>query len=236
MDKKEIERIVKEAFSLGRNTLAEPDAMEVLRLNSIPVPDFSVVKDVSAAIETAEKIGFPVVLKLVSPDLIHKSDVGGVAVGLKDGKDLESRWAQMILDVAFRNPSAMIEGFIIEKMAPKGVEVIVGGIKDEQFGPVVMFGAGGVAAELMRDVSFRLAPIDRDEAFEMMSETKGFPLLTGYRGDTVKDLNAVADVIIKLSGILEETDGIREIEINPLLVYDKGVLAVDARAILGFPG
>jgi len=233
MDKKEVERIVKEALSLGRLTLVEPDAMEVLRLNSIPVPDFSVVKDVSAAIETSEKIGFPVVLKLVSPNVVHKSEVGGVAVGLKDSNELVTRWAQMILDVADKNPSVMIEGFIIEKMAPKGLEVIVGGIKDEQFGPVVMFGAGGIAAELVRDVSFRLAPIDRDTAFEMMSETKCFPLLTGYRGETVKDLDAVADVLIKLSAILEETDGLREIEINPLLVYDKGVLAVDARAVLG---
>ncbi len=233
MDKKEIERVVKEAFSLGRNTLVEPEAMEVLRLNSIPVPDFRVVKDVNAAIETAEKMGFPVVLKLVSPDLTHKSDVGGVALGLKDGKEIESSWAQMILDVAFKRPSAMIEGFIIEKMAPRGLEVIVGGIKDEQFGPVVMFGAGGVTAELMKDVSLRLAPIDRNEAFEMMSETRGYPLLTGFRGNTMKDLDAVADTIIKLSEILEETDGIKELEINPLLVYERGVLAVDAMAVLG---
>ncbi len=232
MDKKEIEKIVKEALSLGRNMLIEPEAVEVLRLNHIPVPDLRVVKDVASAIEASMKIGFPVVLKAVSEDLPHKSEAGGVAVGIKDGKELESRWAQMILDIAFRNPAATIEGFIVEKMAPKGIEVIVGCVRDEQFGPVVMFGAGGIAAELVKDVSFRLAPVDRAEAFDMMGETKCFPLLTGYRGDTVKDLNAVADVIVRLSEILEESEGLREIEINPLLVYDKGVLAVDARAAL----
>ncbi len=233
MDKKEIERLVKEAFSLGRRTLVEPEAMEVLRLSSIPVPEFTVVKDVAGAIETAEKMGYPIVLKLVSPDIIHKSDLGGVAVGIRDSEDLQNKWAHMILNAAFANPTAMIEGFIIEKMVPVGFEVIVGAIKDEQFGPVVMFGLGGVTAELIKDVTFRLAPVDRNEAFEMMREIKGYPLLTGYRGETAKDLGAIADVIVKLPEILEETDGLKEFEINPLMVYDKGAIAVDARAILG---
>ena len=139
----------------------------------------------------------------------------------------------MLLRVADESPTAMIEGFMIEEQVPKGVEVIAGAVKDEQFGVVVMFGTGGVAVELMKDVSFRLAPIDRTEALEMMSEVKGFPLLTGFRGDTIKDVFAIADVLVKLAEIVEKTDGLKELEINPLMVYEEGVMAVDARARLG---
>ncbi len=233
MDKREIERLVKEAFSIGKKTLVEPEAKEVLRLSSIPVPRFQVAKDMNAAIEAALDIGYPLVLKLISPDITHKSDVGGVALGIKDAKELEEMWSQMILNVAEENPVAMIEGFLIEEMVPKGAEVIIGAIKDEQFGPVVMFGIGGIAVELMKDVSFRLAPISRQEAFEMMGEVKGFPLLTGFRGGTFKDLGAIADTLIKLAEIVSETDGLKELEINPLIVYEKGAIAVDARAVLG---
>src|SRR3990172_4972700 len=186
MDLAAIERIVKEAISLGRTVLVEPEAKEVLRLATIPVPRFRGVKDVNVA-----------------------------------------------MDVADEKPMSVIEGFIIEEMVPRGVEVIVGAIKDEQFGTTVMFGTGGIAVELMKDVSFRLGPLDKDSALEMMSEVKGFPLLTGYRGDTVKDIESVAEVMVKLSQIVEGTNGIKELEINPLMVYEKGVLAVDARATVG---
>lgn len=230
MDKMGIERIVNEAFSLGKKTLTEPEAKEILKLSSVNVPRFRVVKDVNGAIEAASEIGYPVVLKLISPDIAHKSDIGGVAVGLKNSGEIEDKWSQMILNVAEENPVAMIEGFLVEEMAPRGAEVIIGVVKDEQFGPVVMFGTGGVAVELMKDVSFRLAPLSREEAFEMISEVKGFPLLTGYRGAPVRDLDAIADVIMKLSGMVEKTEGIKEFEINPLIVYEKGAIAVDARA------
>lgn len=233
MDKRGIERLVKEAVSLGKKALAEPDAKEILRYCSVPVPKFQVVKDVNGAMEAAEKIGYPLVLKIVSPDIIHKSDIGGVAVGIPDAKEIELRWSTMILSVADENPTAMIEGFLIEEMVPKGVEVIVGAVKDDQFGTYVMFGTGGVSVELMKDVSFRLGPIDKDEALEMMGEVKGFPLLTGFRGSTYKDLDAVAEVIVKLSRTVEEIDGLKELEINPLIVYERGVMAVDARAVLG---
>ncbi len=232
MDKQGIERLVKEAVSLGRKTLVEPEAKEVLKLGSIQVPGFLVIKDVLAAVEGADALGYPLVLKIVSPDILHKSDVGGVALGLKNAGDLEEHWSTMILNVADRNPVAMIEGFMIEEMVPKGVEVIVGAIKDAQFGTVVMFGTGGISVELMQDVSFRLAPLDKDEAIEMIKEVRGFPLLEGYRGDSAKDIDAIADVIMKLANIVEEVGGIKELEINPLVVYEKGAVAVDARAVL----
>ncbi len=233
MVKRAIERIVKEALSLGEKALVEPEAKEVLKLSSIPVPRFQVVKDVRAAVEAAESIGYPVVLKVVSADIVHKSDIGGVATNIKTKEEIEHQWSTMLLRVADQSPLAMIEGFMIEEQVPKGVEVIAGAVRDEQFGVVVMFGTGGVAVELMKDVSFRLAPIDRTEALEMMSEVKGFPLLTGFRGDTIKDVFAIADVLVKLAEIVEKTDGLKELEINPLMVYEEGIMAVDARARLG---
>jgi acetyl-CoA synthetase (ADP-forming) len=232
MDVRSMERIVKETLSLGRKVLVEPEAKELLRLASFPVPKSRVVKDVTAALEAAREIGFPVALKLVSPDIIHKSDAGGVFLNIMNEKEIEEQWSSVILGVADDYPTALIEGFLIEEMAPRGAEVIVGAIRDEQFGPAVMFGIGGVTVELMKDVSFRLAPITREEAFEMMGEVKGFPILTGYRGQTIKDLGAIADALIKLGDIMGRVDGLKEFEINPLIVHERGAVVADARAVL----
>lgn len=228
-----IEKIVKEALSLGRNALVEPEAKAVIGLASIPVPRHRVVRDMTGALEAASSIGYPVALKLVSPDILHKSDIGGVALDIKDEVELEMNWSRMILGAAQEAPASVIEGFIVEEMAGKGTEVIVGGIRDAQFGPAVMFGLGGVAVELLKDVSFRLAPVSRDEALEMISEVRSFPLLTGFRGESHKDLDAIADVIMKVGSIMDGVNAIKELEINPLVVYERGALAVDARAVLG---
>lgn len=228
-----IEKIVKEALSLGRKTLVEPEAKAILSLASIPVPRHRVVRDMTGAIEAASSIGYPVALKLVSPDILHKSDIGGVALGIADAGALEASWSRMILGAADEAPSSVIEGFLIEEMAGKGAEVIVGGIRDAQFGPAVMFGLGGVAVEILKDVSFRLAPVTRDEALEMIAEVRSFPLLKGFRGESPRDLDAIADVIMKVGRIMDETGSIKELEINPLVVYERGALAVDARAVLG---
>lgn len=233
METDRMEKIVKEVMSLGRASLVEPEAKEILRLSSVPVPRFVLAKDMVEAIEASDKVGYPLVLKLVSPDLTHKSEVGGVALGIKNRAELEQKWSEMILTVADEIPTALIEGFLVEEMVPKGVEVIVGAIRDPQFGPVVMFGMGGVAVELMKDVSYRLAPVTREEAFEMMGEVKGFPMLTGFRGGTVKDLGSIAEVIMKVAGIIEKVDGLKELEINPLVVHERGAVAVDARGVLG---
>jgi len=232
MDLRAIERIVKEALSVGAKVLVEPEAKEVLRLASFTVPRSKAVKDVSAAIEAAREIGFPVALKLVSPDIIHKSDAGGVYLNIKDERELEEKWSCIILGIADDYPTALIEGFLIEEMVRSGAEVIVGCVRDPQFGPAVMFGIGGANVELMKDVSFRLAPVTREEAFEMMGEVKGFPTLTGFRGQTIKDLGAIADALIKLGEIVDSVDGLKELEINPLIVHERGALVADARAVL----
>jgi len=232
MDLHGIERLVKEALSLEKENLTEPEAKEILRLSGIAVPRFEVVKDVNVANEEGEKIGYPLVLKLVSPSIIHKSDVGGVKVGLKGPGEIEDAWSEMILRVADERPMATIEGFIIEEMVPPGVELILGATKDTQFGVTAMFGTGGVAVELMKDVSFGLAPMDEEAALKMMREVKGFPLLEGYRGGGACDIKAVARVLVTISKVVEATDGLKALEINPLIAYKEGVVAVDARAEL----
>lgn len=232
MDLRSIERIVKEALSVGRKVLVEPEAKEVLRLAGMTVPRSKVVKDVSGALDAASEIGFPIALKLVSPDILHKSEAGGIALDIKNEKELEVRWSEIILGVSDEYPTALIEGFLVEEMVRPGAEVIAGGIRDAQFGPAVMFGIGGTMVELMRDVSFRLAPLTREDAFEMMGEVKGFPVLTGYRGQTVKDLGAIAETLIRLSDIMGRVEGIKELEINPLIVHERGAIVADARAVL----
>jgi len=224
--------LIKRLRDEGIKSLVEPEVKEILRRYSIPVPEGRPVRELPDALEAAAGIGYPVVLKLVSRDVSHKTDVGGVALGLESAEELEGAWNDMLFEVSDRAPTARVEGFLVEKMAERGVEVIAGAVRDEQFGPAVMFGIGGVAVELMKDVSFRLAPVERDEAVSMIKELRGYPLLTGYRGAAPCDLDALADVIVKLSGILGAEDGMREIEINPLIAYGKGLIAVDARASL----
>jgi len=232
MDLRPMDRIVKEALSVGRKVLVEPEAKELLKLASFNVPRSKAVKDVSGAIEAAREIGFPVAMKLISPDILHKSDAGGVFLNVMDEKEVEEKWSMMILSVADDHPAASIEGFLIEEMVPPGAEVIVGAVMDPQFGPAVMFGIGGVTVELMKDVSFRLAPVTKEEAFEMMAEVKGFPVLTGYRGQTVKDLDAIAQALMKLGEIVGRVGGIKELEINPLIVHERGAVVSDARCVL----
>lgn len=231
MTKQEAKKIINDAVVAGRKSLLEPEALGVLKAWEIPVPEYVVVKDVDEAISAAKNIGCPVVLKVISADILHKTEAGGVKAGLKNEQDVKDAFNEMIFALSDDHPTALIEGFLIEKMADKGVEVIIGGIRDAQFGPAVMFGVGGVMVELLKDVSFRLAPVTKEECLEMIKEIKAYPLLTGYRGAEPCDIDAIADVIIKIGNIMSEMDDIKEMEINPLITYPDKVIAVDARVI-----
>ncbi|MEK6791884.1 MAG: acetate--CoA ligase family protein [Deltaproteobacteria bacterium] len=224
--------LIRETLGAGRRTLTEPETKTILRAYAIPVPRFEAVKDRETATVASASFSYPLALKVISRELTHKSEAGGVVLGIQNAKDIEDGLFEIMLNVADDAPQAIIEGFLIEEMAPRGVEVIVGALRDPVFGPAVMFGTGGLAVEILKDVTFALSPIDREDAFEMMNEVKGFGLLTGARGGGFKDLDAIADVIMKVSRIMEENVHIMELEINPLIVYRKGVLAVDARATL----
>lgn len=227
-----VEAIFNEARKAGRRHLLEPEAKSVCMEYGIPVTKFKVAKSEAEAIKFSEEIGYPVVLKIVSPDIVHKSDVGGVIVNLKDAQDVRGAYRQILEKVKKHRADAKIEGILVEEMAPASTEVIVGAVKDPQFGPAIMFGIGGIFVEILKDVTFRLAPIDEEEAREMIAEVKAYPLLKGYRNLPPADINAIVDVLLKASKLVTEHQEIKELDLNPIMVYEKGAKTVDARIIL----
>jgi len=232
MNKKVAKKLIKDALSSKRRTLLESEAKKLISAWGISVPKSILIKKKKDIEAEAKKLTPPYVLKVVSQDILHKSEAGGVVTDIKNIKELNNVWTKMAKNISHKMPTARIEGFLLEEMSPSGVEVIIGGLRDPQFGPVVIFGTGGISVELMKDVSYRLAPLNKKEALEMIKEVKGYPLLTGFRGSKPADIDSLSTAIIKLSKILIEIENIKEIEINPLFVYVKGVRAVDARVVL----
>lgn len=232
MDLKRIREILDKVYSEKRKTLYEYEAKEIANAVGIPTPKNIFIKDLDPL--DIEKLDFnePYVIKIVSSQVIHKSDVGGVVVNVSK-ESLKDAIKKMIDTVTSKISNASIEGVLIEEMADKGVETIVGYIRDPQFGPVVMFGLGGIFVEIYRDVSFRLAPLSREDALSMIKEVKAYKILSGYRGIPPSDINKIADVIVRVGEIGYRYPEIREIDINPLMAYPDGVLALDVRIILG---
>jgi acyl-CoA synthetase (NDP forming) len=210
--------------------LTEHEAKKVLSKYGIPVTQGSIAKNADEAFRIASSIGFPVAMKISSPDISHKSDVGGVVLNIKK-EDVKAAYSDMISNVRKALPGANIEGVLVQQMAPSGHEVIVGIKKDAQFGHALMFGLGGIFVEIYKDVSFRVTPIDKKEALEMISEIKGYPILKGIRGRKPADVDAVTDVLVSVSGLAQK-ENIVELDINPLIVGEKGAVAVDARAMV----
>jgi len=198
----------------------------------IPVTTFKLAESEEEAVEFAEQIGFPVVLKIVSPDIIHKSDAGGVKVNLKNTTDVRSAYRKILENAWKYDSQAKIVGVLVQEMAPKSTEVIVGAIKDPQFGQTLMFGLGGIFVELLKDVTFRVAPITREDAHEMMTKLKAYPLLTGYRNTPPADLDAIINVLLNTSKLVMDHPEIKELDLNPIMAYEKGAKTVDARIIL----
>jgi acyl-CoA synthetase (NDP forming) len=216
----------------GRKQLLEPEAKAVCVEYEIPVTKFKVSKNKAEAVKFAEQIGFPVVLKIVSPDIIHKSDVGGVVVGLKTAKDVRNAYKQILGSVKKHKADAKIVGVLVQEMAPSSTEIIVGATKDPQFGPALMFGLGGIFVEVLKDVTFRIAPVTVDEAREMITEVKAYPLLKGYRNMPPADIEAIVQILLNASRLVMEHQEIKELDLNPIMVYEKGAKTVDARIIL----
>jgi acyl-CoA synthetase (NDP forming) len=237
MTRQEAKLLIKEAASKGRKALLEPEAKALFSAYGIGVPRsvsgrWSGVSGQKQIKDAITNLSPPLVLKLVSPDIFHKSDLGGVATGLESEKEIRQAMNEIEKNVYKRSPKARIAGFLLEEMAPKGVEVIIGGLRDPQFGPAVMFGIGGILVELLKDVSYRLAPIQKTEALNMMKEVKSYPLLAGFRGSIPIDRDKLGEAIVKVSEIITEMEEIKEIEINPLIASEKGAIAVDARVLL----
>jgi acyl-CoA synthetase (NDP forming) len=215
-----------------RTILTEIESKEVLARAGIPVTQAALATSAAEAGKIAKKMGFPVVLKIVSPDITHKSDVGGVVVGLTSKKETEAGYAAILKAVRKKQPKARVEGVAVQKMAPEGTQVIVGMSKDPQFGPVMMFGLGGVLVEVLKDVSFRIVPLEKRDAKQMVREIKGYPVLEGVRGKDPADVAAIEALILKLSAFAEANPQVEEIDLNPVFAYKDGVIAVDARIVV----
>jgi len=224
--------IIKKALREKRKFLLEPEAKTVCMNYGIPVTSFKLAKNEQEAVKFAEEIGYPVVLKIVSPDIIHKSDVGGVVIDLKNANAVRKAYKQILKNVRKRKAKAKIVGMLVQEMAPASTEIIVGTIKDPQFGQAIMFGLGGIFVEVLKDVTFRIAPITKDEAREMISEVKAYPLLKGYRNMPPADIDTIVEILLNTSKLVTEHEEIEELDLNPIMVYEKGAKTVDARIIL----
>lgn len=227
--------ILVQAREGGRTQLSEVEAKALLREAGIDTVETKLARTQSEALRIAEEMGLPVALKIASPDVIHKSDTGGVKLGLASKKAVADAFKEIMAAVKEKQPQARIDGVTVQKMARPGVEVIIGMAKDPQFGPFLMFGLGGVWVEVLKDVSFRIVPIARRDAREMIKEIKGYPLLEGYRGSEPANIPLLEDILLKLSYFVDHNPEIKELDINPVFAYKNGAVAVDARIILEPP-
>ena len=226
------QEIIDRARSEGRTLLTEVEAKDLLKQAGISVVDTRLASSREEAISTSEELGFPVVLKIASSDVVHKSDAGGVELGLETAEQVGKAYDSIIAAIGKAFPDAKIQGVSVQKMARPGVEVIVGMSKDAQFGPVLMFGLGGILVEILKDVSFRIVPLVKRDAAEMIRDIKGYPLLEGYRGQEAVDVGNLENLILKVSDFIEKTPDIKELDLNPVFAYGDGAVAVDARAVL----
>jgi acyl-CoA synthetase (NDP forming) len=216
----------------SQNLLTEVESKELLKKAGIPVVEAKLARSKKEAISVSKEMGFPVVLKISSPDVVHKSDSGGVKLGLANATQVGKAYTEIISSVKQAYPEAQIEGVSVQPMAPSGVEVIVGMSKDPQFGPVLMFGLGGILVEVLKDVSFRIVPVTERDAREMIREIKGYPILEGYRGQKPASIPALEKLIVKVSQFVEKNPQIKELDLNPIFAYPDKAVAVDARIIL----
>ena len=226
--------ILEQLKSKGQNLLAEVEAKEVLKEAGVPVNETFTVGTREEAVSLSMKLGFPVVLKVLSQDVLHKTEAGGVELNLNGPEQVEKAYDRIIATAREKYPQARIEGVSVQKMIGGGTEVIIGMTKDPQFGPMVMFGLGGILVEVLKDVSFRIVPLAEADARDMISEIKGYSMLRGFRGSAPVNEDSLAEVLIRLSSFIERHPEIEEMDINPLFATEKGVLAADARMVLNW--
>jgi acyl-CoA synthetase (NDP forming) len=212
--------------------LDEIQCKKVMKEYGINVTEPVLTGSKEEAVSTAGRIGYPVVMKIVSPQITHKSDIGGVKIGLKTDDDVAKAFEEIMAAAVEKAPGAAIDGVSVQKMAAKGLELVIGMIKDPQFGPMLMFGLGGTLVEVLKDVAFRIVPLTAHDAKEMIRQVKAYRLLEGYRGQPPVDINYIEELLLKISRMIEENPEIKEMDINPLIAYPDGAVAVDGRIIL----
>ena len=227
-----VDDILNKAREEKRTVLTEIEAKQILSEAGINCSDTRLAASKDEAVAISEEIGYPIVLKISSVDITHKSDAGGVKVNLTDKAAVEQAYDEIMASCTAKHPDADIEGVAVQGMAKMGTEVIIGMTKDPSFGPVLMFGLGGRFVEVLKDVAFRIVPLDKTDASEMINEIKGKKLLEGYRGQDPADIPFLEEILLKLSALVDKTEGISEIDMNPVFAYQRGAVVVDARIIL----
>ncbi|MEK0367905.1 MAG: acetate--CoA ligase family protein, partial [Nitrosopumilus sp.] len=227
-----VKKIFEEIIQTKHKVITEELSKSILKSYGVKVPPFALVTTAEDAAKQAKKIGFPLVMKVVSPQILHKTDVGGVKVGLENINDVKKTFNDMYGRLS-KKKGVEVKGILLEKMVPKGVELIVGLQNDSQFGPVIMVGLGGIMTEVMKDVAFRMLPITTSDAKSMINELKGSKLLKGFRGSAPIDLNMVANMLVRIGKLgTENADHFNSIDFNPVIVYPKSYFVVDAKIIL----
>lgn len=231
VDKEKVKKILEEVKAEGRVNLTTFEAIEVISAYGISTPKTGLAKDMEAAVDLARSIGYPVVMKIASPDILHKSDIGGVKVGLRNDDEIRDFFDLMFIRAKRYMPKAEIQGVIIQEMVSGGKEVILGMSRDPQFGPLLMFGLGGIYVEVLKDVTFRIAPLTEDDAWQMVQEIHSYPLLRGVRGEAPADVKSIVESLLRLSQLVTDFPEMLELDVNPLKVAEegKGSVAVDVR-------
>jgi acetyl coenzyme A synthetase (ADP forming)-like protein len=234
VDRGQVQQVLDKLRSDRRATAGDAEARDILLAYGIPLPKTALAKDADEAVTAAEAMGYPVVMKIASPDILHKTDIGGVKLNLASADDVRDAFDLIMYRATRHMPDATIWGCQVQQMVKGGKEVIIGVNRDPQFGPLLMFGLGGVYVEALKDVTFRVAPIDRREAREMLGEIRAYSLLRGVRGEKPSDLEAIADTLARISQLVTDFPELVELDINPLLVFPagQGVLGLDMRLAL----
>ncbi len=224
--------IFAEAKEENRSILTEIEAKQILSQAGIDCTDTRLARTKEEAVTLSEEIGYPVVLKVSSVDITHKSDAGGVKVDLKDRIAVEMAFDDILASSKKKFPRAVVEGVSVQGMAKPGIEIIIGMTRDPQFGPVLMFGLGGVMVEVLKDVAFRTVPLGKSDASNMIRGIKGYKILQGNRGQDQVDTGYLEELIVKLSEFIEKTPEIKELDMNPVFAYKDGAIVADARIVL----
>ena len=232
VDRAKVKAIFAKARAEGRLGLGDFEARDIMEAYGLRLPESVLARTTEEAVDAASAMGYPVVLKIASPDILHKSDIGAVKVGLSDATQVRDAFDIINYRATKYMPNADIWGCTVQEMVAKGKEVIIGMSRDPQFGPLLLFGLGGIYVEVLQDVTFRVAPISRQEASEMITEIRSFPLLRGVRGERPSDIEATADALLRISQMVSDFPEIVELDVNPLVIHEHGAVAVDMRIII----
>ncbi len=227
----EIKKLLEEIKDQGREVLTYEESRKIIDLVGLPLNKMALATNAEETIEKAKEVGYPIALKIISEDVIHKSDAGGVKIGIKSDEELKKSYEDMMINIKKHYPTAKIDGVSIEEMV-KGTEILIGSMTDTQFGKMIVLGIGGIFTEIYKDVTFRLIPITKEDVKEMMSEIKGKKIFEGFRGLPQVKTEELTNLMLKISKLVEENPIIKEMDLNPVVATEKGLITIDARIIL----